>query len=350
MTPSSLSRQQRHSPRRHHHRNGNDDCCTDKILGAVEAVRPTISPVQMKQRKIRILMSVICGVGSVGILVALFTSKTTTLITNVHQEQEKFLLSLRNTDRNHCAINLYGLPRQYRDMIHNGILQNLIAPNLAYQCDYYIHYYNDTTIETTSQQRGADMGHGNTYFDPNEILLLKTDILQLHYNYFRRDNHSSYQPPIVHYGTTTETDFHQQYSSLLQTIHTYQHPTSQQHLYLPLSEALPFSNTTLVNIIKMWHSQQSVFQLMDANQHNKHYSRVGMFRNDVLYVTPIDIYQIPSTDMDYRTQAKRKKNRRAKPSSLLSYDKQNQYAVIPNFANFPVNDRMIYGESNADGF
>jgi hypothetical protein len=118
-----------------------------------------------------------------------------------------------------------------------------------------------------------------------------------------------------------------------------------------------------MNIIKMWHSQQSVFELMEessgaTNKQKPHYSRVGMFRNDVLYVTPIDIYEIPkSTTRMYSDWNPHRNNRRSfrrhdsstsvVPSVPVTYDVHNQYAVIPNFANYPVNDRMIYGPYDA---
>ena len=306
--------------------------------------------------KIRVMVLIFIICCCVGFCFRRLAMRTTNADVTFKLQHQHFLSSFKNINSsNHCAINFYGLPRQYYHLTHNSILQNVIIPNLRYNCDYYIHYYNDTTIESTQQQRGADVGHGNTYFDPNEILLLQNDILQLHYDYHHQNNMTTPdRPPIIQYSTTSDIEFHQQYTSLLQTIHQYQHPTTNKYLYLPLSEALPFSNTTLTNIIKMWHSQQSVFELMDKNHiyPKKHYTRVGMFRNDVLYVTRIDIYQIPSADMNYRYQNKRQKNRRRRrrsdsSSSGLSYDLYNQYAVIPDFANFPVNDRMIYGPYDA---
>ena len=59
----------------------------------------------------------------------------------------------------------------------------------------------------------------------------------------------------------------------------------------------------------------------------KHYSRVAMLRSDVVYVTPVDIYELG---------AHRKK-----------WDYNNTEAVIPNFARHPVNDRMMYGPYDA---
>ena len=51
------------------------------------------------------------------------------------------------------------------------------------------------------------------------------------------------------------------------------------------------------------------------------YSRVGIFRSDVMFLTPIDIASLDRDQMDVN----------------------NQHAVLATFAKYPVNDRMIYG-------
>ena len=377
---------------------------------------------------IRIMLMMI-GVVMIIIIIIVFVTMimnssmtTTTIMTQQQQQQQEFLSYLKRpitttnnnnnnhydtnhhdiTTQNHCAINLYGLPRQYSTMIHNSVLQNIIRPNLIYQCDYYIHYYNDTTLERIP--RGADIGHGNIRFDPHEILQLQYDILKMHYNHddnyddhsyhnsgrHRNPNHTTTTttpntnpPPIIQYRTTSEMEFQQLYHSVLQTIYKYQHPTTKQYIYQPYyNDTVPlFSNTTLMNIIKMWHSQQSVFELMDSNgndngngnnknnnnnKNKKHYHRVGMFRNDVLYVTPIDIYEIPKStsplhpnewnilpSQSQRILRRRRHNRSRRRQQTnvrpvdISYDTYNEYAVIPNFANVPLNDRMIYGPYDA---
>merc|ERR1712048_1076988 len=63
------------------------------------------------------------------------------------------------------------------------------------------------------------------------------------------------------------------------------------------------------NMIKQWHSINAVWELMDAT---KKYERVGLFRSDVLYKTPVNM-----SDGD---------------------------AVIPNFQHWGgLNDRLFYG-------
>jgi hypothetical protein len=224
-----------------------------------------------------------------------------------------------------CAINLYGLPRKFKDLVLPSFALNVIKVNAKYQCDYFVHYYDR---REESDYRGADRGRGGM-IDPEEVRLLTEQVSLAHTS-------ESQVTPVVKYIKDSEESFFKRYRPLLEKIHTSRGGPEGNLLYIPLSEKEAFPNATLVNIIKMWHSQQSVWELMEPEivatgssgvgtrtpvRHQKHYSRVAMFRSDVLYVTPIDIYQLPDGSIDYG----------------------NEFAVVPNFGNFPVNDRMIYG-------
>ena len=70
-------------------------------------------------------------------------------------------------------------------------------------------------------------------------------------------------------------------------------------------------------MLKVFEHMQRTGKVLQRN-----YSRVAMLRNDVVYVTPFDIY---------------------KTDCRSSYDRENKYAVVANWARFPVNDRMLYG-------
>ena len=70
-------------------------------------------------------------------------------------------------------------------------------------------------------------------------------------------------------------------------------------------------------MVQVFENMQRAGKVLKRN-----YSRVAMLRNDVVYVTPFDIY---------------------KTDGRSSYDRENKYAVVANWARFPVNDRMIYG-------
>lgn len=206
-----------------------------------------------------------------------------------------------------CAINLYGLPRQFQELVLPSLKRNVIQPNAKYNCDYFVHYYDR---REESDYRGADRGRSGT-IDPEQVKLLTQAVHEEHLN----------DPPSVVFEKETEESFFSRHDSLLETIHT-KRGSDEKLLYIPLSEEKPFPNATIVNIIKMWHSQQAVWDLM---MKSKKYSRVAMLRSDVLYVTPIDIYQLPDQNVDY----------------------ENARTVVPNFSNFPVNDRMIYGPFDA---
>ena len=81
------------------------------------------------------------------------------------------------------------------------------------------------------------------------------------------------------------------------------------------------------NVVMQWNSIQSAWETMEqgANDHGIKYDRVAFLRTDAFYPLPLDIFQI---DKD-------------------TYDYANRYAVIPAFARYPANDRMIYGPADA---
>ena len=97
-------------------------------------------------------------------------------------------------------------------------------------------------------------------------------------------------------------------------------------LYFPWM-AKTFDKTSVHNIIKQWHSISSVWNEMERCQTllQKNYTRVAMLRNDVVYVTPFNIYEISKTQQDTH----------------------NQYVTVPDWARFPINDRMVYGPYDA---
>jgi hypothetical protein len=80
--------------------------------------------------------------------------------------------------------------------------------------------------------------------------------------------------------------------------------------------------------LQMWHSIQSVFQLMEktAAANGITYTTVAMLRSDVVYVTPIDIMN---------------------DSGAVTNGEQLSPVTIPNFGNHPVSDRIAYGPMDA---
>ena len=104
------------------------------------------------------------------------------------------------------------------------------------------------------------------------------------------------------------------------------------HKYFPWKDK-SFKPSSLENMVKQWHSIESVFHLMDSHAKlaKKEYSRVGIFRSDTMFVTPIDIFDLG----------------RSEDADSPRYDENNEYFVTPSFCMFPVNDRMIYGPYDA---
>lgn len=242
---------------------------------------------------------------------------TTTAAVSQEQEQQHYVRNLMNTPKTRqkvkgpCAINLYGLPRKFADMVLPGLTQNVIEINAEYECDYFVHYYDR---REESDYRGIDRGRRGI-IDPEEIRLLQTAVVDIH----RRLNK---RIPNVTFVKETEGEFFTTFDPFLEKVFS-QRENDGRLIYIPISDGQPFPNTTTINIVKMWHSQDAVWKTMESSL--QHYTRVAMLRSDVLFVTPVDIYRNPDGSLDY----------------------ENRFAVIPNFSNFPVNDRMIYGPADA---
>lgn len=220
-----------------------------------------------------------------------------------------------------CAINFYGLPRSFRDLVLPSILQNVVRPNMFRQCDFYIHYHSIDGREPPGRDGRGGIVHAD------EILLLKERIHELIPNVR------------VEFSNSTDDDFWRERGALLEEIHSVRDAEGQL-LYMPVNHP-SYTNATVDNVIKMWHGQQAVWNLMESS--GNHYSRVAMLRCDVVYVTPIDIYSLP-TEVTGRNPFG---SLFWRSSTTRRLDTKNEFAVIPDFANHPVNDRLIYGPYDA---
>jgi len=100
-----------------------------------------------------------------------------------------------------------------------------------------------------------------------------------------------------------------------------------EYLYFPYKAVSWEYPNTMRNMVKQWDSIDAVWQHMEENARHlkRNYSRVAMLRNDVMYVTPFDVYEL----------------------STHKRDVENNHIVIPDWANYPVNDRMIAGPYKA---
>jgi len=212
-----------------------------------------------------------------------------------------------------CAIILFGLPRAFESLVLPSIEKNVIKPNAAYRCDYFIEYFN-----LTEEVAGRSSAGG--HINPDEIFLLKQAVLKA------STDSSSQREQTVAFVSDTEEDFLKQYTPLLDKIRTVK-DSDGHFLYFPWKARTYTFTQTTDNIIKMWHNIQHGWQLMETYEAklNVEYTRVAMLRNDVVYMTPIDIFQ----------------------SRYGTNDTAKSFAVVPGFAKYPVNDRMIYGPYKA---
>lgn len=217
-----------------------------------------------------------------------------------------------------CAINLYGLPRSFESLVLPSLVKNVIEPNAKYNCHYYVHYYDQ------SRERAGRSGSGGD-INPDEILLLREQVEST------AEKQSVYNPnqnrtTNIVFTKDTEADFWDQYGPLVQRIRKAKGDDGR-YTYFPWKDKTYHYPTTLDNIIKMWHSIQESWNLMEHNarQQGFNYSRVAMLRSDVVYATPIDIFERGDGTLDF----------------------ENKVAVVPAFARFPVSDRLVYGPYEA---
>lgn len=159
---------------------------------------------------------------------------------------------------------------------------------------------------------------------------LEDAILQQHGKQLQ-DSQSDRRPIVVAFSNSTEEEIRSQHADLIHKIKT---EKDEEGLYIyhphdPKDILYNFETTT--NIIKMWHNLESVWKLMESHEQQKlggtKYDQVAMIRLDSVYVTPIDIFHYD----DERIRG----------------DDWKKTAVIPGFARFPVNDRLVYGPREA---
>jgi hypothetical protein len=214
-----------------------------------------------------------------------------------------------------CAILLFGLPRSFKLFVLPSIIENIIIPNLDNNCDYYLHYY---AVISEGQNRGGEDGG---QINGNDVFLLEDAIRQ---TYKRKTAGKA----IPHISITNSTigEFENARS---QAMHLYETALDEngEYLYFPYKALSWEYPHTLRNMIKQWHSIDAVWHHMEKNAKllKRKYSRVAMLRNDVMYVTPFDVYQLSDNERDV----------------------DNNHFVIPDWANYPINDRMVAGPCDA---
>eukprot|EP00980_Cylindrotheca_fusiformis_P015263 scaffold4247_cov66-Cylindrotheca_fusiformis.AAC.4 len=215
--------------------------------------------------------------------------------------------SIEDSKQIRCALCFFGLPRSYKTMVLPSIERNVLPRNP--DCDIFVHFFYQ---EEESAGRYNDGGK----VDPNEILLLQNSI--------QKENDASSSRVIKFVNDTREVFFQKRQDQLWRYHEAYNRRGEQ--LYYPWKHKT-WEKSSLDNMVMQWHSIEEAFHLMEehANQNNIQYTRVAMLRNDVLFLTPIDIMQLDKHTVD----------------------SENERFVVPNFCKYPVNDRMIYGPYDA---
>ncbi len=221
----------------------------------------------------------------------------------------------------HCALVFYGLPRSFRDVVLPSVVRNVLLPNAKYDCHLMVHYH------ALTHEPGGRSGSGGS-LQPEDVFLLE-QAARLVGRLVREDRlaaERSHYEPTIRFGNFTEDQFFHDCAEFLNRSHHVKDDSGQHLLYFPWNVNSFVFPQTSDNIIRMMYGTRAAWQLLQQTQRELRviYTRIAMLRDDVFFVTPLDILLT--------------KNK--------TVDEHNRVAVVPNFANWPVNDRMY----ERDGF
>ncbi|CAJ1970501.1 unnamed protein product [Cylindrotheca closterium] len=219
-----------------------------------------------------------------------------------------------------CALCFFGLPRSYESVVLPTIEKNILRPNAKYRCDVFVHFFDQATEAAGRYNDGGKIDPSHIYFLDGSVRKVYDEFNQA------RMNRSSMLPAVVQFVNDTDDTFITARRHQLKKYHNSRNEQGNQ-IYFPWKSN--WKNSSMDNMIKQWHSINASFSLMESygQSHSVRYERVAMLRNDVLYVTPIDIYLLDNLN------------------KTIDYD--NSHFVMPPFCRYPVNDRMIYGPYGA---
>jgi hypothetical protein len=289
------------------------------------------APISWKAIQARYLITAILYISALAYLFFIceshefHTTAEKKLLTNTYGSST--VASKLDLEHRRCAITFFGLPRSFRDLVLPSILLNIIRPNIRYKCDYFLHTYN-VTFEKESRT-----GSGGAIY-PNDVFELRQALT----SEAKRAN-ASFQPR-VSFEIESMENFESTHSVLLSQIR--ENSTKRRNRFWGNDKT--FTIDTYVNIIKMWHSIMNAWYIMKNYSilHSINYERVAMLRADVIFVTPLDVFQLaPKEDKSDSTSIFRPQQ------STPIFDKFNNESTIPAFAKFPVNDRMFVGPFDA---
>jgi len=219
----------------------------------------------------------------------------------------------------HCALVFYGLPRAFRDLVLPSVIRNVLLPNAKYNCHLMGHYH------ALTHEPGGRSGSGGQ-LQPTDVLLLR-DAARLVGRMVRDGTERKTYEPTIRFGHFTDKQFFHDCADFLNRSHHVKDDSGQHLLYFPWNVNSFVFPQTSDNIIRMMYGTRAAWQLLQQTQRELgvNYTRIAMLRDDVFFVTPLDILLTKNQTVD----------------------EHNRVAVVPNFANWPVNDRLIYGPANA---
>jgi hypothetical protein len=247
-----------------------------------------------------------------------------------------------NTER--CALCFFGLPRAFDSLVLPSIIQNILIPNARHNCDVFVHFYHQESEPGGRKNRGGTI-------DPTAIYKLQNAVLQVQKDHGPTSKLArTFREPLVVFTYDTNETFWESRGNSIEKYHSTKDAKTGMPVYFPY-KAGTYQRVTLDNIVKQWHSIEIVFKLMvyTETQNRKElqqqqqgpgrqYTRVGMFRSDAMYVTPIDIALLQGPGLHSSSSLS---------SSISETDSQNRYGVQAGFAQMPVNDRLFYGPRKA---
>jgi hypothetical protein len=193
-------------------------------------------------------------------------------------------------------------------MVLPSIVQNVLIPNARHHCDIYVQCYHQHAERVGRLNQGGAI-------NPNNILLLEKAAIDVAKTHGGRLPH-------VEFVNDTQQSFWKKYRISLEKYHDITDEDGRP-LYFSY-KAGQWSEVSLNNLVKQWHSIDSVFTWLETTSqqlNNVPYSRVGIVRSDAMLLTPVDIASLDRDEMDV----------------------QNRHAVLAPFGKLTINDRMIYG-------
>ena len=192
--------------------------------------------------------------------------------------------SVEKCQKKKCALLFFGLIQNgFQEFILPSIERNILSVNP--DCDVFLHTYNITSVPKNVASRET---RESTIHAEDAYLLTDKD----------------------HIKMETVEDFWAVREEVVNE--------TKEHHCQHWGECC----TSHINMIKQWHSINSVWDLMveheeskgeEVDENNYYYEQIGLFRSDVYYITPVSIYE--------------------------------HQAGVPDFAHYGgINDRLFYGK------